>query len=194
MNMRGRHAEMIDPNSFKVNATSAQGLTNKNRLDFSPMTAVPGGYKGYYNFESYWQSGKVYEDIDIETTKKWWKENKLPKRRYPKSKGKRVLYAIFDGNTERMDYITSRKQVYVPEYYNMIRNREMTKYWKKMVKEGNCVTIYDFDGPRTPDGQPTCVEVNLEMLIEKINDPTFPFGHGYVVAATIAGIKPDEYI
>jgi hypothetical protein len=31
------------------------------------------------------------------------------------------------------------------------------------------------------------------MLRAKIADPTYPFGHGYVVAATIAGIPPDMY-
>jgi hypothetical protein len=44
-----------------------------------------------------------------------------PKRRYPNSKGKKVLYAVFDNdddnddNLKKMDYITSRKKGYVPE-------------------------------------------------------------------------------
>ena len=84
-----------------INVTSAQAKANKNRLDFSPMTPILNGYKGYWNFESYWQSGKVHEDIPIEKTKKWWKALKKPKRRYPNSKGKPILYALFDGNEEK---------------------------------------------------------------------------------------------
>jgi len=69
MNMRGKWAEPISKKSIKINVTSVQSKKSKNRLAFSPMTEIVGGYKGYWNFESYWQSGKVYEDIPIEKTK-----------------------------------------------------------------------------------------------------------------------------
>ena len=197
MNMRGKWADPILENSIKINVTSAQSRVNKNRLNFSPMTEIVNGfngYKGYWNFESYWQSGKVYEDIPIEKTKKWWRELKEPKRRYPNSKGKKVLYALFDGNDEKMDYITSRKKVYVPEYYELIKNKEMTLYWKKMVKKGHNLIIYDFDGPRTINGDVICLELTKELLIEKINDTQYPFGHGYIVAGCISDISPNTYI
>lgn len=192
MNMRGKWADPI-VDSIKLNVTSAQGKNNKNRLCFSPMTEINGRYKGYWNFEHYWQSGKVYEDIDISITKKWWKEQTTPKRRYPNSKNKTVLYALFDNNNEKMDYITSRKKVYVPEYYNLIKNRDMVKYWKDILKTHD-ITVYDFDGPRKPNGDVNCLEITKELLIEKINDTSFPFGHGYIVAGCIAGINPTEYI
>ncbi len=48
-----------------------------------------------------------------------------------------------------MDYITSRKKVYVPEYYELIKNKEMTLYWNKLLNECNNLVIYDFDGIRT---------------------------------------------
>jgi hypothetical protein len=38
-----------------------------------------------------------------------------------------------------------------------------------------------------------CLEVTQEMLMEKINDTRFPFGHGYVVAAWLAGLEPKDY-
>jgi hypothetical protein len=195
MNMRGEWAEPIQKNSQKLNVTSAQGKANKNRRDFSPMTEILGGYKGYWNFESYWQAGKVFEDIPIEKTKKWWLSLKEPRRRYPNSKGKKVLFAMFDNNNNplKMDYVTSRQLVYAPEYYELIKDREMTLHWKSVLEKGQDITIYDFDGPRTPTGAPHCLELTKELLIEKINDPQFPFGHGYIVGATIMGIKPDEY-
>jgi len=65
--------------------------------------------------------------------------------------------------------------------------------WNDMFEQGYNITIYDFDGPRTKHGGVCCLELPRELLIEKINDPQFPFGHGYVVGATIMGIHPEEY-
>jgi hypothetical protein len=194
MNMRGKWAEPILENSIKINVTSAQAKKSRNRISFSPMTEIVDGYKGYWNFESYWQSGKVYENIPIEKTKKWWLELKEPRRRFPNSKGKHVLYALFDGNDEKMDYITSRKKIYIPEYYELIKNKEMIAYWKKMLNDGHNLVVYDFDGPRTKEGSVICMELTTELLIDKINDTQFPFGHGYIVAGCIAGINPNMYI
>ena len=194
MNMRGIWADPLVDNSIKINVTSAQAKASKNRIDFSPMTEIVNGYKGYWNFESYWQSGKVYEDIPIEKTKKWWKNLKEPKRRFPNSKGKKILYALFDENDEKMDYITSRKKVYIPEYYELIKDKEMIIYWKNKLNAGYNLTIYDFDGPRTNNGNVLCLELTKELLIEKINDTIFPFGHGYIVGACIADIYPNLYI
>jgi len=192
MNLRGEWAKAP---SFaqKLNVTSAQGLANKNRRDFSPMT--PSGYEGYWNFEAYWQSGKVFEGIDEEKVKTFWKNVKEPKRRYPGSKGKKVLYARFEhAPEEKMDYIMSRKKVYVPRYFDLMKNKEMVDYWKKQVEEGKDIVVFDFDGPRNSDGGVTCIEVTRELLIEKINDTRFPFGHGYVVAAWLKGMHPTEYM
>jgi hypothetical protein len=194
MNMRGKWEEPISENSIKINVTSAQAKASKNRLAFSPMTEIVNGYKEYWNFKSYWQSGKVYEDIPIEKTKKWWKELKIPKRRFPNSKGKKVLYALFDGIDEKMDYITSRKKVYVPEYYELIKDKEMIIHWKQKLNDGHNLTVYDFDGHRTKDGDVMCLELTKKLLINKINDTQYPFGHGYIVAASIAGVYPDIYI
>ena len=117
-----------------------------------------------------------------------------PKRRFPKSKGKKVLYALFDGDDEKMDYVTSRKKVYVPEYYELVKEREMMTHWKKMLSEGHNIIVYDFDGPRTFDGGVTCIEITTDLLVEKINNTRFPFGHGYVVAGCIAGFDPSVYV
>jgi len=191
MNMRGKWAD-APPNTIKVNVTSAQATLNKNRRDFSPMTEIVSSYKGFWNFESYWQSGKVYEHIDHQVTLKWWQNLKEPKRRYPNSKGKRVLYSLFNG--QKLDYISSRKQIYVPEYFQLMKNTEMAQYWKQQVQSGKNIVIYDFDGYRQSDGSVDCIEVTLPLLLEKINDPKFPFGHGYVVSAWLLGIEPEQYV
>ena len=194
MNLRGEWASS-PAGTVKVNVTSAQGLTSKNRRDFSPMTHIEGGYEGFWNFEAFWQSGKVFEGIEEQKVKTFWHNISEPKRRYPGSKGKKVLYARFEYEPEeKMDYVTSRKKVYIPRYFDVMKNREMSLYWKKQVEEGKDIVVYDFDGPRNMDGSVSCEEVTKELLIEKSNDTRFPFGHGYIVAAWLKGMCPEEYM
>ena len=195
MNLRGARAPRPDC-VVTINVTSAQGKDHPNRRDFSPMTPVKGGYHGYYNFEAAWQSGKRFQDIPDHHVKSFWKNVKEPKRRYPGSKGKKVLRASFDWcfPNEEMDYVTSRKRVYVPFYHDLMKDTEMAQYWKEQARNGTDIVIYDFDGPRLEDGGVTCTEVTVELLREKINDTRFPFGHGYVVAAYLAGIDVNEFV
>ena len=190
MNLRGARAVPIDANSVKLNVTSAQRTLSLDRRDFSPMTPIEGGYKGYWNYESRWQSGKIFEGIDEKVVKDWWKAQKEPKRRYPKGKGKTILCARFEGYEDigDMDYVTARKSVYVKEYYDLIKDRERTLYWKKLLEDGQSITIYYFDGPRTEDKGVTCLELNEDLLRDKINDLKFPFGHGYIVGMILSGI------
>jgi len=125
----------------------------------------------------------------------FWKKVNIetgPKRRYPGSKNKKVLYALF--NNEKMDYVTSRKKVYVPRYHELMKEKEMALKWKETIHKGKDVVVYDFDGPRELDGSVTCVEVTVDLLKEKINDTRFPFGHGYVVASFLKNIELGEFI
>lgn len=187
MNLRGKWATR--PDGTVLNVTSAQSKTSINRRDFSPMSEVPGGYKGFYCFENYWQSGKVYEGMspnDITKHVLWWQNLKEGKRKYPKAKGLKVLHSNYDGTPR--DYITSRKEIYVKEYKALIQGRESLEKWKAAYTKGETIIVYDFDGPRTIDGEPICLEVTHDLLQEKLHDPRNPFGHGYIVAAEIAGI------
>jgi hypothetical protein len=194
MNLRGIHAEA--PNdTIKLNVTSAQAKTSPARLDFSPMTPISGGYKGYWNFEHYWQSGKVFEGLNHNTTKAWWKAQTTPHRRYPNSRGMKVKYAIFDDYPgEKLDYVTSRKKVYVPEYFELMKNTKSAVKWRKIVERGDDVCVFDFDGPRNDQGEPVCELVTLELLKDKINDTKFPFGHGFIISGYLAGFQPKDYL
>lgn len=186
-----------------VNVTSAQGKDSPYRRDFSPMTPIAGGYKGFWNFESYWQSGKVFEGIPKDVARKWWREQRVPKRKYagPGSKGKplKVLYSAWPDHTDntgkeiQMQWIQSRKEVYVPEYNTLVNSRASTKELQAFVNSGKDIMIYDLDGPKEPDGKPATLEVTLDVLRQKINATDFPFGHGYIVAAMILGIPAEQY-
>ena len=189
-----------------LNVTSAQAKDGKNRLAFSPMTEVPGGFNPtnpngerkdkYHCFENWWQSLKVIEGVNLEKATQKWKKFKVPHRRYPGSKDKKKLYSLLNGR--QYGYIDSRKEIYVPEYHNYIMSREISReqldYYRNQLKRGRNVVVYDFDGPRTPTGGTTCLEVSEAMLNGKINDPTFPFGHCFVVAAELVGIPLSKYV
>ena len=194
MNMRGKWAPLPE-GSKRINVTSSQSKKSKYRLEFSPMTPIEGRYKDYYCFENYWQSGKRFEGIDdIDKQLKWWKKQEKGKRRYPPGKNKKVKYAIFPGHENPLFYIESRKLVYVPEYYNLISHSRLLRSLKQDIKNGISYTIYDFDGPRKEDGSPTINEMSLEFIKEKINDTRYPFGHGYIIAATLMDIEIEDYI
>ena len=192
--MRGSWAPRPEGSTI-IDVTSAQAKNSSKRRDFSPMSEIKDGYKGFFCFENYWQSGKVIEGMDRPKQLAWWKKQEKGKRRYPPSKGKKVLHAEWDG--KKYDYISSRKEIYVPQYHKLVKNSpSMISYktwWNKDGKKENVIVVYDFDGPRKEDGSNDILEVSLDMIKKKINDPKFPFGHGYIVAATLAGIEPEKY-
>ena len=193
MNMRGEWAPMPD-GCKRVNVTSAQRKDGPFRLTFSPMTPIEGGYKGFYCFENYWQCGKRYEDTDTDKQIEWWKKQVKGKRRYPKGKGKQVLHAVFPHIDRALQYVESRKLVYVPEYFELIKDTQVFKNLKQQVELGKDIAVYDFDGVRTEDGKPSVQEISLELVQRKINDGKFPFGHGYIIAAALMGVEPSKYL
>ena len=65
MRMRGKWTERPE-GSVVINVTSMQSKTSHFRKDFSPMSEVEGGYKGFWCFENYWQGGKVFEYLNNE--------------------------------------------------------------------------------------------------------------------------------
>lgn len=58
-------------------------------------------------------------------------KSKKERRRYPPGKNKKVLHAVYSGFDKPLDYITSRKLVYVPEYYKLISNNQVLHDLKK---------------------------------------------------------------
>ena len=190
MFMRGKWAERPE-NSIVVNVTSMQKKESMFRIDFSPMTLTP--YKGYACFENYWQSGKVYEGIDPMLSKEWWRKQDKPKRRYPPGKGLKVLHGIYEDGIVR-DYIDARKNIYLPEYYNLVKNKASVLNCLDKLESGKSLTIYDFDGPKTQDGDVTCLPLNKDLIREKLNDTEYPFGHGYIIGAILLGLTLDELI
>ena len=204
MQMRGAHAP--PPPGFgvvrRVNVTSSQAKNSPDRLTFSPMNGVPyaDADEGAFpmGFEAYWQSLKVVEGLDHDERKRWWRSIKKCKRRDPKLKKKHVLHARhkrFPGR--ELNYVESRKLVYVPDYYALIKDAPRFLAIQREVQQGDdntAVVVFDFDGPKTPGGGVACEKVTVDALRARISDTAFPFGHGFVVAAALAGIAPEAYV
>ena len=201
MNMRGKRAPPGSPSSLKLNVTSAQPHSSPSRAAFSPMTAVPNGFNPttdstdstdkFHCFENWWQSLKVIEGVDKEKSDEWWKKQTTPHRRFPNSKDKKKLYCLLNG--KQYNYVDSRKHIYVPFYQQYILSRKISQdslqFYKDQLDAGHDVTVYDFDGPRLPEGPDkgiTCLELSTDLIQQKINDTQHPFGHSYIVAAELA--------
>lgn len=189
-NMRGVWAPR--PQGLQcLDVTSAQAKTSVARRELSPMTLCVGGYEGYACFENYWQAGKIWSHKPHAITQKWWKDQKVPKRRLPGSKNLKVVGARFPGFEKPLNYVESRRLVYIPRYMDYVASSSVIKKYKI---GSQSVVVYDFDGPRDKNGSPLCVEVTKEFLAEKLNDTDYPFGHGYVVASMIAQIPLKDWI
>jgi hypothetical protein len=89
-------------------------------------------------------------------------------------------------------YIDSRKQVYIPEYYELISSK--LNKWKQILESGKDIVIYHFDGPKNIYDEPLCLPLTLDLLKEKVNYEGNPFGHGYIVGSSILNIHYNEYI
>ena len=193
-----------------VDVTTAQPRANLNRRAFSPMHMeagllyhAPDGHD-YGCYEHYWQSLKFFPGRPHAADKTWWRNRTVPKRRLTGVNPATCLYAAdetrFPG--EIFDYVESRKKFYVPDYTAKLNGsalaREAFQQIENRLAAGNDVVVQDYDGPRDANpgqsyGAPLIEEVTVDLLRDKINDATFPFGHGYVVAAKILGIPAWEY-
>ena len=167
------------------------------------MTMRP--WKGFQNFEGWWQSLKRYLKNGLPISKEkaakikaWWKKQTTAKRRctiaHPRD-GYTVSHAEDDEDDQkvRYNYIQSREKLYVPQYVEMIKDTQSLAECKKLMAEGKDLVFMDFDGPKDADGNHTCVEVTVETLKQYVQDTRFPFGHGFVVAAEVAGIDHKLY-
>jgi len=180
------------PEKFQfLNVTSLQKKNNEYRT-LCPSTPIINKYKGFYCFENYWQGIKYYDNMttfEFEQNNQRWKSLNYSVRTDEYSKRDTYLYSIRDN--VKYDYIMARKEIYVPEYYSLIKDNKLLLKTLQYTSFKNIIVV-DFDGPKSNNIN-ECKQVNRELLIEKINDIKYPFGHGYIVAGFLANIHPKEY-
>ena len=179
-------------------------------------------------FENYWQFHKVYEevpDIDIikdgesiwkhskekhiengELTSNYfkWREKGMKCQeplRYPvgKNYASKCKFALqYD---KKLNYIQSRKEIYLKKYCELAKKIPLFDYLKKQLKAKKNLLILDFDGPHqnslayykekynVDDNfiSNHAMEINQKNINIMINDPKHPFGHGYCLALALLG-------
>lgn len=138
-------------------------------------------YAGYVseNMENGWQYSKVYKhqvDCDDLPTKEWWdwaKEGWANKRavRYPMGKGAIPLYSYWNG--EKLDYIAARKKIYIPLYYNAVKDTDSFKKLKEEYETGKDIYLWDFDGYNH--------KVKGHVFQDVIDNPKLKMGHAFVL-------------
>lgn len=188
---------------------------NVTSVASSPFSPLKGGLEAtsfdgihYKNFENWWQASKVFPDLKhIQGSKltdkffKWrrdWADSDEGHRilkfhlktldASEKSTGKSVRVAGFkpigayhDGQI--VDYVKSR-DYYMREYIKAIKNTSFFKTLLERVIAGENIMILDLDGPPV-DKYPEGVPVTWSFIQDAMNDPSAPFGHGYVICALL---------
>ena len=131
------------------------------------------------NVENAWQFSKVYgchigpdgnpTDRYFDWAKKGWADSWA--HRYPMEKGAIPKYSWWDG--KKLGYIRARKKIYVPLYYNAVKDTVAYKNLRELYHEGTPLYLWDFDGFNNEKIGMTLKDV--------INDPSRPMGHAFIL-------------
>lgn len=90
-----------------------------------------------------------------------------------------------------LSYVESRKEIYVPAYADAVQQTDAFRALETLVKDGKNVLIVDLDGPPLSD-YPNGLPVTRENFLKSLLDTSHPFGHGFIVAALLAGVDVKE--
>jgi hypothetical protein len=148
----------------------------------------------------------------LDTYYNWRKKglnNKYPVR-YPcgiKHRHK-CIGAITDKMLEKdeimlLDYVESRKQIYLPIYCDLVKKQPLFKTLQNKLLNGKNLLIIEIDGPWQSDleyykkkyGVNDDFIVNHTMLANEknlkimLNDTIHNYGHGYCLAAALLGLE-----
>ena len=148
----------INPSKEDVVITVSKSIDWSNGL--SPFVLGPCSLYGRYtatNVENAWQFSKVYSEFVKDNqilpsyyawAQKGWEDSFA--HRYPMGKGCKPLFSVWNG--KRMNYVTARKKIYIPLYYNAVRNTEAFRLLQEKYDRDyhNERTLYliDFDAYR----------------------------------------------
>ena len=105
-----------------------------------------------------------------------------------------------------LDYITSRKEIYLPLYVHLVKDHPHFKLLLKKLSEGKNLLIIEVDGPHqesldyyrekynVPDNfiendTMLCTKDNINIML---NDPKHPFGHGYCLGLALLLYREEQ--
>jgi len=117
----------------------------------------------------------------------------------------KCLFSIPDENNpdKKLNYIDSRKQIYVPVYCKAAKNEQKFIELKNRLENGENLLIIEVDGPHQESldyyqntyGLADIFIENSTMLATDenltimLNDDKHPFGHGYCLAMALLDLE-----
>jgi hypothetical protein len=181
--------KLVGPRDTKhtdaVNVTSSGDSWAKN---LSPMLLGPIEVpnRGHATcVENAWQYSKVYDIHDKRGQPStawffWSKKGYTNPRgvRYPMGKGTIPLYSYW--NSTKMDYITARKEIYMPIYKNAaIKSGWYSKLEEYYYLNDENIVLWDYDAYDY---------IGMGLTADQIiNDPKRILGHGHILAMMLRG-------
>lgn len=101
----------------------------------------------------------------------------------------------------RLDYITSRKEIYLPLYCKLAKQQHLFTFLQNKLINGENLLIIEVDGPHEESMDyyrnnynvkddfitKDTIEINEYNLNIMLNDSKHPFGHGYCLAGALVG-------
>lgn len=101
-----------------------------------------------------------------------------------------------------LNYIEARKEIYLKNYLKLVKFEKDFLKLKNMLKEGKNLLIIEVDGPHGDylDHYKNTYDVADDFIVDNtilatkenmsimLNDPKFPFGHGYCLAVALLGL------
>lgn len=109
-------------------------------------------------------------------------------------------------NPEPLDYVTSRKLIYLPVYCKLAKEQPKFRALRKALDRGENLLILEVDGPHQEDLAYYIKTYNVdESFIEQdtilmtpennkimVNDTLHPYGHGYCLAVALLGVDQNK--
>lgn len=191
----------IDVTSGSHNKINGLAVKEISPLKLGPVLAqFPGDatvYRVAEIFENFWQYGKAWPkaghlDARGQPTACW---HEFQQKGYSSTKCKRRPLPLKTYGTpttsfyfgQQMDYLTSRRQIYVPFYTVLIRQHPVILALRKELEQGKKIMIIDNDIAPV-DCYPQGIELTEQNWNFFLNDFSRPFGHGYVIAGVLTEI------
>ena len=125
-----------------------------------------------YSVEGIWQGLKVFEQADIDTSK-FEVQNMKGIKRTVRKFGKPLGHRKGIGGTELLDYLTARKQIYLPSYAWLLQNRTTSEVDQLIqIALRQDLVLLDFE--TNADIENTKKPLSHAALIKKFIDKKYP--------------------
>jgi hypothetical protein len=171
--MSPRDSKEVPTHAVVVNTTSRSKDFGKAFSPFMNQGPIKLGNLTAHNVENMWQFTKVYkEHVNDFAAWKKWRDDGLKDtfaHRYPMGKGRKPEFSFF--MKKKMDYITARKNLYIPAY-----KQKLEKYCQRQINTlidmlTVCdVWLWDFD-----------VRITEESFEEIVNNSEHNLGHAFII-------------